>query len=84
MGENSKFRSSDHEEADVAIQVISIFLNEYPNQMAYYLENVQKIVYMMNEKIKNKDIQSVALGLLPVLVKVSKLKEGFDSISFGK
>lgn len=37
MGENSKFRSSDHEEADVAIQVISIFLHEYSVQMADYL-----------------------------------------------
>lgn len=33
MGENSKFRSSDHEEADMAIQVINVFLSEYPNQM---------------------------------------------------
>ena len=40
MGENSKFRSSDHEEADVAIQVISIFLHEYSVQMADYLGEV--------------------------------------------
>lgn len=40
MGENSKFRSSDHEEADVAIQVISIFLHEYSAQMADYLGDI--------------------------------------------
>lgn len=30
MGENSKFRSSDHEEADMSIQVLNVFLTEYP------------------------------------------------------
>lgn len=30
------------------------------------------------------DVRSVALGLLPALVKVSKVKPGFDSVTFGK
>ena len=38
----------------------------------------------MNEKVLNMDVRSVALGLLPALVKVSKTKQDFDSVSFGK
>lgn len=38
MGENSKFRSSDHEEADMSIQVINVFLAEYPLQMGPFVE----------------------------------------------
>lgn len=59
-------------------------MNEYPAQMTEYLDQVQKLVQLMNEKIKNMDVRSVSLGLLPALVKVSKLKPGFDSVTFGK
>lgn len=84
MSENTKFRSSDNDEADMAMSVITIFLQEYPKEMSVYLFDIQNLVHLVNDKIKNMDTKSVALGVLPSLVKIAKLKDDFDYTSFGK
>jgi len=52
--------------------------------MGPFVEQIHKTVVLIAEKIKNMDTKTVALGILPSLVEVSKNQPGFDHIQYSK
>lgn len=83
-GDDSKFKSSDQEQADIAIQVILEFLNSFPAQMGTYVGEVYKLLSLISEKIKNVDTKYIALSTLPALINVAKLQQNINYLQLGK
>ncbi len=84
LNKEQKTKTSESDDADLAINSINIFIEFFPKHMGKYSEQIYQIVQKAQEKIVNPEVKLSAIGLFPGLIKVSKNIEGYNWANFSK
>lgn len=65
-------RTSNLEDMEIALQMISLFMKQYSKNLGKYLHEIYNILTLINVKIQNQELQISAFSLLPKIIKVAK------------
>lgn len=65
-------RTSNLEDMEIALQMISLFMKQYSKNLGKYLQEIYNILTLINVKIQNQELQISAFSLLPKIIKVAK------------
>jgi hypothetical protein len=52
--------------------------------MIPYIQEIYQLIILINEKVKNMETKSCALGLLPSLIETAQKANNFDVSTFAK
>lgn len=77
-------RTHETEEADIAIQVINLYMESYPTVMRNYIEKIYELILLINKSKVNPDTRLCAVGCLPALIKVAKTDVNNDCSGISK
>ena len=81
---NSKMKTYDSEESEVAIKLINLFMKYYPENLTSYIEPIYEIIVYINKCNVSKDTRSIAVNCLPGLIKVAKYDKTKNISILGK
>lgn len=82
--EGQTSRTHETEEADIAIQVINLYMESYPTVMRNYIEKIYQLIILINKAKVNPDTRLCAVGCLPALIKVAKTDPNSDCSGISK
>jgi hypothetical protein len=77
-------KTHETEEADIAIQVINLFMESYPHMMRHYIDKIYQLIVVVEKSKVNPDTRLAAVGCLPGLIKVAHLDKSSDCTHISK
>lgn len=77
-------KTTDYERAEIAVQMINVFMESMGNSLGKYIEEIYNYVCLVTGSFLNDDIKLSALGLLPGIVKIHKITNADTSPQFSK
>lgn len=77
-------KTTDHERAEIAVQMINVFMDSMGVQLGDYIEQIFNYTCLVTSSYLSEDTKLAALGLLPNIVKIHRASNPDGNTAFAK
>ena len=82
--DQSNAKTSNAEDMELALQMISLFMKHYPKSLGGYLHEIFNLLSLIHLKVRNQDVRISSYSLMPNLIKVAKETPQVDPKTLSK